>query len=53
MKICPVCQQAVGLNARVCAYCGHRFLSPLVGISLLAIALLILIGVLLFRTSSR
>jgi hypothetical protein len=51
MKTCPACQHTVNLNLRVCPRCGHRFLSAVVWVSLIAIALFVLLGVLLLQTA--
>lgn len=52
MKTCPVCQQALRLNVPVCPYCGHKFISAIVWILLMAIAFVVIAGVLLLLTRS-
>jgi RNA polymerase subunit RPABC4/transcription elongation factor Spt4 len=52
MKTCPVCQQALRLNVPVCPYCGHKFIAAIVWILLMAIAFVVIAGVLLFLTRS-
>jgi len=51
MKTCPVCQQNSALNVRDCPHCGHRFIPPIAWISLIAISLFVLLGVLLLGTA--
>jgi hypothetical protein len=40
------------LNVPVCPYCGHKFISAIVWILLMAIAFVVIPGVLLFLTRS-
>ncbi len=53
MKTCPACQENVGLQVRVCPYCGHRFIAATRWVLLIVIVLVILAGVLLFVTRSH
>lgn len=50
MKTCPVCQETVNLNLRVCPRCGHRFIPAILWVSAIVIALFAFLGALLLRT---
>ncbi|HVM75002.1 MAG TPA: zinc ribbon domain-containing protein [Candidatus Saccharimonadales bacterium] len=51
MKTCPACQQSAALNVRDCPHCGHQFIPAITWVSLMAIALFVLMGVLLLGTA--
>jgi|HubBroStandDraft_6_1064221.scaffolds.fasta_scaffold107054_1 uncharacterized membrane protein len=53
MKTCPACQQASALNVRACPFCGHKFISPLVWVVVVALVFVVMAGVLLMQTRSR
>ena len=53
MKTCPACEQNVGLNVRVCPYCGHRFIPAIAWILLIAIVFLVIAAILLFQIRGK
>jgi hypothetical protein len=46
MKICPACQQSVGLNLRDCPHCGHRFIPAIAWICILVVLFVALVAAL-------
>jgi RNA polymerase subunit RPABC4/transcription elongation factor Spt4 len=53
MKTCPACQQAQGLNKRVCPYCGHKFISAITWVVVMVIVFVAIAGVMLIQTNGR